>query len=129
MLKKYGPENHGPWPPYSSLTGSHAELVLLGHEHAADLAAASNDSALHELWYTSMPHPDNMSDKINLRLELRQQGIMLPYAVIERKTGKAVGITTFMNIDVPHRRLEIGSTWLRKSVQRSAINTECKMML
>ena len=38
----------------------HAELVLLGHEHAADLAAASNDSALHELWYTSVPHPDDM---------------------------------------------------------------------
>ena len=58
-----------------------------------------------------------------------QHGIMLPYAVIETKTGKAVGMTTFMNIDAPHRRLEIGSTWFRKSVQRSAINTECKMML
>ena len=129
MPEKYRPEKYEPWPPYSSLTGSHAELVLLGHEHAADLAVATNDGALHELWYTSVPHPDDMSDEINRRLELRQHGIMLPYAVIETKTGKAVGMTTFMNIDAPHRRLEIGSTWFRKSVQRSAINTECKMML
>tara|TARA_B110000977_G_C10833673_1_gene399120 strand:- start:85 stop:219 length:135 start_codon:yes stop_codon:yes gene_type:complete len=44
MLEKYNP-----WPPYSSLIGSHAKLVLLGHEHAADLAVATNDGALHEL--------------------------------------------------------------------------------
>lgn len=129
MLKKYRPEKYEPWPPYSSLTGSHAELVLLGHEHAADLAVATNDGALHELWYTSVPHSDDISDEINRRLELRQLGMMLPYAVLETKTGKAVGMTTFMNIDAAARRVEIGSTWYRKSVQRSTINTECKMLL
>ena len=57
-----------------------------------------------------MPHPDDISDEINRRLELRQLGMMLPYAVLETKTGKAVGMTTFMNIDAAARRVEIGST-------------------
>ena len=53
---------------------------------------------------------------------------MLPFAVLDAQ-GRAVGMTTYMNIDAGNRRVEIGSTWLRKSVQRSAINTECKLML
>jgi N-acetyltransferase len=84
MLKNIGRKKYDPWPPYSSLTGSHAELILLGHAHAADLAVATNDGALHELWYTSVPHPDDMSDEINRRLGLSQHGMMLPYAVIEK---------------------------------------------
>lgn len=63
-----------------------------------------------------MPHPKDISDEINRRLELRQLGMMLPYAVLETKIGKAVGMTTFMNIDAAVRRVEIGSTWYRKSV-------------
>jgi RimJ/RimL family protein N-acetyltransferase len=54
---------------------------------------------------------------------------MLPFAVIDRTTGKAVGMTTYMNIDASNRRVEIGSTWYRKSAQRSGTNTECKLLL
>jgi RimJ/RimL family protein N-acetyltransferase len=54
---------------------------------------------------------------------------MLPFAVIERATGEAVGMTTYMNVDAANRRLEIGSTWYRKRVQRTALNTECKLLL
>ena len=54
---------------------------------------------------------------------------MLPFAVIDRRDGKAVGMTTYMNIEAAHRRLEIGSTWYGKSVQRTPINTECKLLL
>ena len=129
MPEKYGPQKHDHWPPYRTLTGTHVELASLSHDHAVDLAVATSDGALHELWYTSVPHPDDISDEINQRLELRQLGMMLPYAILETKTGKAVGMTTFMNIDATARRVEIGSTWYRKSVQRSAINTECKMLL
>lgn len=129
MPEKYGPQKYDHWPPYRTLTGTHVELALLSHDHAVDLAVATSDGALHELWYTSVPHPDDISDEINQRLELRQLGMMLPYAVLETKIGKAVGMTTFMNIDAAARRVEIGSTWYRKSVQRSAINTECKMLL
>jgi RimJ/RimL family protein N-acetyltransferase len=54
---------------------------------------------------------------------------MLPFAVIDPRTAKAVGMTTYMNIDAPNRRVEIGSTWYRKSVQRTPVNTECKLLL
>lgn len=54
---------------------------------------------------------------------------MLPFAIIQRATQKAVGMTTYMNIDAPNRRLEIGSTWYRASVQRSPLNTECKLLM
>jgi N-acetyltransferase len=54
---------------------------------------------------------------------------MLPFTVIDRRSGKAVGMTTYMDIDADNRRLEIGSTWYRRSVQRTAINTECKLLM
>jgi len=54
---------------------------------------------------------------------------MLPFAVIEKSARRAVGMTTYMNIDAENRRLEIGSTWCRKRVQRTASNTECKLLL
>lgn len=54
---------------------------------------------------------------------------MLPFAVIDRSDGAAVGMTTYMNIDAANRRLEIGSTWYSRRVQRTALNTECKLLL
>ena len=69
-----------------------------------------------------------MRHEIERRLGLQAQGSMLPFAVLN-SDGKAVGMTTYMNIDAPHHRLEIGSTWYRKAVQRTPINTECKWML
>ena len=54
---------------------------------------------------------------------------MAPWAIVDPATGKAVGMTTYMNIEARHRRVEIGSTWYAKRVQRSALNTECKLML
>ena len=54
---------------------------------------------------------------------------MTPWAIINKTSGRAVGMTTYMNIDAKNRRVEIGSTWYRKAVQRSALNTECKLML
>jgi hypothetical protein len=68
MPEKYGPQKHDHWPPYRTLTGTHVELALLSHDHAVDLAVATSDGALHELWYTSVPHPDDISDEINQRL-------------------------------------------------------------
>jgi RimJ/RimL family protein N-acetyltransferase len=54
---------------------------------------------------------------------------MLPFSIIDRASDKVVGMTTYMNIDQANRRIEIGSTWYRKAVQRSALNTECKLLL
>jgi RimJ/RimL family protein N-acetyltransferase len=70
-----------------------------------------------------------MAAEIERRLGLQKQGSMLPFAIIEAASGQAVGMTTYMHIDEANRRVEIGSTWYRKRVQRTGVNTECKLML
>jgi N-acetyltransferase len=112
-----------------SLHGQHASLVPLDYAHHDDLVEAVNDGKLWTLWYTSVPAPDRLRAEIDRRLGLKKLGSMIPFAVIEIATGQAVGMTTFMHIDAANRRVEIGSTWYRRRVQRSALNTECKLLL
>jgi N-acetyltransferase len=112
-----------------SLVGRHVSLVPLSHTHHDQLVEAVKDGELWNLWYTSVPAPEQMRAEIDRRLEQQKQGSMLPFAVIEQAGGEAVGMTTYMNIDAVYHRLEIGSTWYRKRVQRSALNTECKLLL
>jgi len=116
------------WPPTVTLSGRSAALVPLAPEHEADLAEAAADGALHRLWYTTVPTPEQVGAEIARRLSLRRAGSMLPFAVLT-PDGRAVGMTTYMNIDATNRRVEIGSTWYRQSVQRTPLNTECKLML
>jgi RimJ/RimL family protein N-acetyltransferase len=70
-----------------------------------------------------------MRDEIDRRLGLAAKGTMLPFAVIEPATGKAVGMTTYLNVDAEQRRLEIGATWYRSAAQRTPLNTACKLIL
>jgi RimJ/RimL family protein N-acetyltransferase len=112
-----------------SLHGRHVSLVPLSHSHHDDLVEAVKDGELWTLWYTKIPTPEGLRVEIDRRLELQRQGSMIAFAVIEQSTREAVGMTTFMNIDAVNRRVEIGSTWYRKRVQRSALNTECKLLL
>lgn len=116
------------WPAPVSLQGQHVALAPLDHSHATDLAEASADGDLHRLWYTMIPAPDDVSAEIDRRLNLQSNGSMLPFAILTPE-GKAVGMTTYMNIDSSNRRVEIGSTWYRKSVQRGPMNTECKLLM
>ena len=110
------------------LRGRHASLLPLKREHEAALAEASRDGALWQLWYTTVPSPERMRTEIDRRLALQSAGAMLPFTVLDA-AGIPVGMTTFMNIDATHRRIEIGSTWYAARVQRTALNTECKLML
>ena len=87
------------------------------------------DGELWRLWYTWVPAPEDMGADIDRRLAMRADGSMLPFAVIDRAGGQPVGMTTYMHIDPDLPRMEIGSTWYRRSVQRGPINTECKLML
>lgn len=117
------------WPDSCTLTGQFVSLVPLAEAHQADLVAAVKDGELYRLWYTAIPEPDKMAAEIERRLLLRKAGSMLPFAVIEPVSGKAVGMTSYMNIDASNKRVEIGSTWYQKTVQRSPLNTECKLLL
>ena len=116
------------WIKPVSLRGKHARLEPLSRTHDADLRAAVADGELWTLWYTNIPEPDGMPAEIERRLTLQAQGSMLPFTVFDAQ-GAIVGMTTYMNIDAVHRRVEIGSTWYRKSAQRTALNTESKLLL
>jgi RimJ/RimL family protein N-acetyltransferase len=111
------------------LEGRLVSLVPLAQTHHDQLVEAVSDGDLWKLWYTVIPAPDAMSAEIERRLALQRAGSMLPFAIIERAHNRAVGMTTYMNIDAANRRVEIGSTWYRLAVQRSGLNTECKLLL
>ena len=111
-----------------TLQSKYATLVPLEMAHHDALCDAVRDGELWKLWYTTIPSPENMAKEIERRLGLQKMGSMNPFCVVDY-IGKPVGMTTYMNIDQDNRRLEIGSTWYCKSVQRTAINTECKLML
>lgn len=112
-----------------TLAGRHARLVPLSMEHCSDLTVAVRDGELWRLWYTSAPEPDRMGAEVERRLGLAASGSMLPFTVIEPQTGQAVGMTTYMNIDASNRRVEIGSTWYARRVQRTGLNTQAKLLL
>ncbi|MFC4224855.1 GNAT family N-acetyltransferase [Lysinibacter cavernae] len=112
-----------------TLTGERVTLVPLSHEHHDDLALATDEGKLWEAaWYTTVPSPEGMSAEIDRRLGLQQLGTMLPWATINNETGRAIGMTTLMNIREDHRHVEIGSTWMAKSAQRTGINPEAKLL-
>jgi RimJ/RimL family protein N-acetyltransferase len=111
-----------------TLTGSYASLVPLNPTHTDALREAARDGELWRLWYTSVPSPDDMAREIERRLALFASGAMLPFTVLDA-TDTPVGMTTFMNVDAANHRVEIGSTWYAARVQRTALNTECKLML
>lgn len=117
------------WLTPVTLAGRHAALLPLAASHDAALAEAVNDGELWRLWYTSIPAPAGMGAEIERRLRLWAGGSMLPFAVRSLASGKLVGMTTYMNVDQVNRRVEIGSTWYARSVQRTPLNTECKLLL
>jgi RimJ/RimL family protein N-acetyltransferase len=112
-----------------TLQGRQVCLVPLQKAHHDELCEAVRDGELWNHWYTAIPHPEAMQAEIERRLRLQTEGSMCPFTVIEPASGKAVGMTTYMHIDATHRRVEIGSTWYRQSVQRTALNTEAKRLL
>jgi len=116
------------WLAPLTLAGRHATLVPLDPSHAEALAEATREGELWRLWYTFIPPPERMAAEIERRLGLQAQGSMLPFTVLDA-AGTPVGMTTFMNVDATHKRVEIGSTWYGRQVQRSGLNTECKLML
>ena len=117
-----------PWLEPVSLRGQHARLEPLSHDHVNGLTEAVSDGELWKLWYTFIPKPEDMRKEIDRRLGLQKSGSMLPFTVFDAD-GRIAGMTTYMNVDAANRRVEIGSTWYAKRVQRSAVNSQCKLLL
>lgn len=111
-----------------TLRGPHASLVPLSADQHDALVEAVSDGELWNLWYTAVPKPETMAKEIERRLGLLAAGSMQPFTVLDAD-GRVAGMTTYMNVDAANRRVEIGSTWYAKRVQRSALNTQCKRLL
>lgn len=117
------------WLEPVTLRGAGVRLEPLAEAHHDDLVEAVRDGALWTLWYTSVPRPEDVLTEIRRRLALQRDGSMLPFTVVDATTGRVAGMTTYMNVDAVSRRVEIGSTWYRRSAQRTGLNTECKLLL
>jgi RimJ/RimL family protein N-acetyltransferase len=116
------------WLEPVTLRGAYARLEPLSHDHRDALVEAAKDGELWKLWYTTVPKAENMGKEIDRRLGLQGVGSMLPFTVFDAE-GRISGMTTYMNVDAANRRVEIGSTWYAVRVQRSALNTQCKLLL
>ena len=112
-----------------TLKGGIATLEPLAAEHEPALAKAASDGELWRLWYTSIAPPDRMRDYVATALDMRDRLGAMPFVVRENATGEVVGCTRYFNVDAVNRRLEIGHTWYAKRVQRTGVNTECKLLL
>jgi RimJ/RimL family protein N-acetyltransferase len=117
------------WLQPVTLRYARATLVPLELSHHDGLVEAVNDGELWKLWYTAIPSPEKMRAEIDRRLGLQAGGSMLPFTIIDNDTGRVAGMTSYMHVDAVNHRVEIGSTWYRKGVQRTGLNTCCKLAL
>jgi N-acetyltransferase len=105
------------------------QLVPLGLEHEDGLRTAAADGALWQLRVTSVPAPDETRAYIETALQARSEGHRFAFAVVDEFSGKVIGSTSYHDILPAVKRVEIGYTWYAKSVQRSHLNTTCKLLM
>jgi N-acetyltransferase len=104
-------------------------LEPMSQDHIPALRAAASDGALWELWFTTVPSPDETAAHVAAALRGLQDGHMLPWVVRDLDSGAVVGSTRYHDIVADIDRVEIGHTWYAKSRQRTHVNTTCKLML
>lgn len=104
-------------------------LEPLAPEHETGLATAAGDGRLWELRVTSVPSPSETRSYIETALAMRDTGDRLAFAVIDEASGRVLGSTSYHDILPAVKRLEIGYTWYARSVQRSHVNSACKLLM
>lgn len=117
------------WIVPVTLEGEHVVLEPMSESHIAGLKRAVLDGELWQLWYTFVPEPDKVATYVAEALAQQERDAMLPFVVRCKTSGEVIGSTRFCNIDNTHHRVEIGYTWYAKSYQKTAVNTECKLLL
>ncbi len=111
------------------LEGTHVRLEPLSRSHHAGLCDVGLEEELWRWIPTPVRTPEEMTAYLELALKEQANGVSLPFAQIEKATGRVIGSTRYMNIEKTHHRLEIGCTWIGPNWQRSAVNTEAKYLL
>jgi len=104
-------------------------LIPLEREHEAGLRAAAADGELWRLRVTSVPEPHETRGYIETALKMRDEGHRFAFAVTDEATGSVLGSTSFHDILPAVKRMEIGYTWYARRVQRSHVNTTCKLLM
>ena len=112
-----------------TLEGQHTRLEPLTLAHQEALIAAACDGELWNSIVTIVPTRDTMSEYIEAALTAQAQGSELPFVIIQKATSKVVGTTRFYEIQPQQRKAAIGYTWVATSAQRTAVNTEAKLLL
>ena len=107
--------------------GVRLEPLALSHEDG--LRAAAADGELWKLRITSVPEPHETRAYIETALKMREDGHRFAFAVVDDATGTVLGTSSYHDILPAVKRVEIGYTWYRKSVQRSHVNTTCKLLM
>jgi RimJ/RimL family protein N-acetyltransferase len=113
----------------ATLEGGGVRLEPLTGEHHDGLVAAASDGRLWELFFTSVPEPENAKKYIEDARKGEERGEMLPWAVRDLKTNAIVGSTRYHDIVAAADRVEIGYTWYAQRFQRTHVNTACKLLL
>jgi N-acetyltransferase len=116
-------------PKPVTLEGHGVRLEPLSREHHDGLVAAASDGRLWELWFTSVPEPDQVPAYLATARAGLEAGHMLPWAVRELSSGQVAGSTRYHDIIAGVDRVEIGWTWYAKRWQKSHVNTACKLLL
>jgi len=93
------------------------------------LGQAASDGALWEKTTTTVPQADGFDGYVRKALDLQAAGLALPFATVVNDGSRVVGSTRYMNIDAVNRRVEIGTTWIAKSWQRTFVNTHAKFLM
>ncbi|MEZ9832227.1 GNAT family N-acetyltransferase [Vibrio breoganii] len=117
------------WLRETEMESKKIKLAPLKREHADALVIAASDGELWNLWFTSVPSAETVSRYIDTALEQQALGLAVPFVVIEKSTGHIIGSTRFCNADPVHHRVEIGYTWYASRLQKTSVNTECKLLL
>jgi RimJ/RimL family protein N-acetyltransferase len=112
------------WIEPVTLAGAHVILEPAADRHVADLLAAAQDDGVWE----HLPWPRPRSEREVAAMLEDERRVAYPFAQVETASGRAVGITTYRDVDERHRTLEIGGTWLGRRWWRTAINTEAKLL-
>ena len=113
----------------TTLSGRVVRLEPLSVDHVAALALVGLDPDIWRWIPNQVTTPDEMRGYVLLALEEQRRGVSLPFATVLQSSGEVIGSTRYGNIDANNRRLEIGWTWIAKPHQRSAVNTEAKLLL
>ncbi len=112
-----------------SLIGDRIALRPLTAADAPALVEAASDGALWQLPFTVVPSAATVDGYIDHALRGRAAETVLPFVIEIRASGRIIGSTRFWKIDRVDRKLEIGSTWIGASWQRSFVNTETKWLM